>query len=122
MITVSYTRNYNAGEDKLKLLNVDIEKISDWDNNKTFILSIPIEYTDYTVVYKIQKLLSVEPNDKNRYYQVSANFNFKLNSNDKQAQIKTILQRQNNGVYHEQFAKKAEEFTRLIYERNEQKQ
>ena len=119
-IALTYIRTINAKKEKLKLLNEDVEKFQDWTKNKTFILTIPFEYDDYIVSFKIQKLLPRDKDNPNRSYQFSAIFNFNFTeSNTKQEKLKQILQNYTDHVYSKLFKEKYTEFMSLKYDKEQ---
>lgn len=117
-IMLTYTKNVNAENEKLKLLNEDVEKIKDWNKNKTFILTIPFEYEDFIVSFKIQKLIPKIENIKDRSYQFSAIFSLRFSEKeDKQEKFRKILQKYSEHFYSNIFNEKYNEFMGLKYEK-----
>lgn len=115
-VVLIYTRNVKS-QDKLKLLNEEIENIEDWNKNKTFILSIPFEYNDYTVTFKIQKLIPRDKDNTDRAYQISGAFVFDLTKvKSKQESLRKIIENYSEHKYSGLFIKKAAEFMSLKYE------
>ena len=120
-VVLTYTRIVNAKNEKLKLLNEELENINNWTKNKTFILTIPFEYDDYIVSFKIQKLLPKNKNNLDRTYQFSGIFNFNfMDLNLKQEKLKQILQNYSDHVYSKLFQEKYTEFMSLKYETEKQ--
>lgn len=116
-VVLTYTRNVNAKNEKLKLLNEQVEDLKDWHKNKTFILTIPFDYDDYIVSIKIQKLIPRNKDSADRAYQFNAifNFNFK-NISSKQEYFRQIIQNYNDHVYSHLFIEKYNEFMGLKYD------
>ena len=117
-IILTYTRNVNAKDEKLKLLNEEIEKIDKWEKNKTFILTIPFDYDEFILTIKVQKLINRQENDKDRLYQFVANFNYNLGKVEfKQEKLKNILHNYSDHFYSKIFIEKYNEFMELKYEK-----
>lgn len=110
--------------EKLKLLNEDIEniKIEDsniWEKNKTFILTLPFQFEDHVSTYKIQKMIPINPQkDNKRIYQIEVNQNFNLgnvNNITKNNEIVTIIDQLEN-LYSKEYKPMCNNFLKMYYE------
>ena len=110
---------------KLKLLNSDIEKIkinnnTIWNNNKTFILSIPFDFSDHISTYKIQKLLPLKKeSSKNRIYQVEVNQNFNIKADAEAGKnyiVYDIVKKFEN-LYNDEYVPMYDQFLKMYYEK-----
>lgn len=113
-VGINFSSNETFVNQKLKLLNPEIEKTEDWNKNVTFILTIPYKYDNYIANYKIQKLVRENEEDTtDRVYQISVNFDFDLkrqNSTDNSNILEDV-----DSLYNK-FKKKGNEFFGLIYD------
>lgn len=114
---------FNNNE-KLKLLNEDIEKIkigdkNIWEKNRTFILTVPFQFEDHISTYKIQKMIPVNPpKDNRRIYQIDVNQNFNLGNVDnltKNNEIVKIIS-QLESLYLEEYKTMCNNFLKMYYE------
>lgn len=111
--------------EKLKLLNEDIEKVkiedeNIWEKNKTFILTIPFQFDDHISTYKIQKMIPINvPKDDKRIYQIEVNQNFDLGSNvnnlTKNNEIVRIIE-QLDKLYSKEYKPMCNNFLKMHYE------
>ena len=123
-IGFNYVSRYKFSKnEKLKLLNPEIEniKINEnkiWENNKTFILTIPFQFDDHISTYKIQKMIPVkEIKDAKRIYQIEANQNFNLrkeNNMAKNSEAINIINKLEN-LYCNEFLPMCNEILRMYY-------
>lgn len=114
-IGINFTSFY-ACDSKLMLLNPNIEKIKDWKNNKTFILTIPIEYKEYMATYNIQKMFQSKKGEIiERVYRFNVNFNVKIGESSDSREKFDLIKNITSALYqyHEEFNKKCKEFLEL---------
>jgi len=114
---INFISNFEFNK-KLKLLNPDVvDTIKDFSKNLTFQLVLPIEYADYTVTYKVQKLIP-EVKNANRIYQIDANFHIDLADKDIEEKLSLFKGNLSNlkGNLYQIYYERCQEFLSLHYE------
>lgn len=91
-IGLNFISQFNLGNNKLKILNNNIETyMPNFKNNRTFQLTLLLQLDDCVATYKIRKLSGGDDTNEDRIYQIDSNFHFDISLGKTQEKINKII-------------------------------